>query len=175
MKIQPKVFLIDLHKTIMISCASCSLYPRVKNVFSYLWNTVCFLCLQDIESENVNVVKRLFKIQNVNASTIRTVMVAHCRRHDTPDLLLDYEAQSQQQRKGESQHHQPLLFNLGASDSEEDDDERDTEGGEHAETRHCAHLPHLSPSRLEHVRHVRMELFKCPSSGVSGRNTDANI
>lgn len=44
---------------------------------------------QDVESENVNVVKRLFKIQNLNASTIRTVMVADCSRFDNPDLLLD--------------------------------------------------------------------------------------
>lgn len=34
-------------------------------------------------------VKRLFKIQNLNASTIRTVMVADCSRFDNPDLLLD--------------------------------------------------------------------------------------
>lgn len=34
-------------------------------------------------------VKRLFKIQNLNASTIRTVMVADCGRFDSPDLLLD--------------------------------------------------------------------------------------
>lgn len=81
-------------------------------------------------------------------------MVAHCRRHDTPDLLLDYEAQSQaQQHKGESQQHQPLLFNL-ASDSEEDNDDRDEEDEECAETRRSVNLPHLSPSRLEHVRHV---------------------
>lgn len=84
-------------------------------------------------------------------------MVAHCRRHDTPDLLLDYEAQSQaqQQHKGESQHHQPLLFNLGTSDSEEDEeDERDIEDEEHAEARHCVPRPHLSPSTVEHVRQV---------------------
>ncbi|MBV97893.1 F-box/WD repeat-containing protein 5, partial [Eschrichtius robustus] len=43
----------------------------------------------DVESENVNVVKRLFKIQNLNASTIRTVMVADCSRFDSPELLLD--------------------------------------------------------------------------------------
>lgn len=119
------------------------------------------MSLQDIESENVNVVKRLFKIQNFNASTIRTVMVAHCRRHDTPDLLLDYEAQSQaqQQHKGESQHHQPLLFNLGASDSEDDDDQRDDEAEEHAEARHSVHMPQISPSRMEHVRHVGITLI----------------
>ncbi|XP_030005640.1 F-box/WD repeat-containing protein 5 [Sphaeramia orbicularis] len=94
---------------------------------SVLWLNKAF---QDIESENVNVVKRLFKIQNINASTIRTVMVAHCRRHDNPDLLLDYEAQSQAQalrQKGQQQHHQPLLFDLGTSGSEEDDEEEDNE------------------------------------------------
>lgn len=110
-------------------------------------------------------VKRLFKIQNFNASTIRTVMVAHCRRHDTPDLLLDYEAQSQaqQQYKGDSQHHQPLLFNLGASDSEEDDeDERDIEDEEHAEARHSVHrTPHLGSSTMEHVRQVVSAVYLC--------------
>uniref|UniRef100_A0A3B3YSL3 F-box domain-containing protein n=1 Tax=Poecilia mexicana TaxID=48701 RepID=A0A3B3YSL3_9TELE len=88
---------------------------------SVLWLNKAF---QDIESENVNVVKRLFKIQNINASTIRTVMVAHCRRHDNPDLLLDYEAQSQARRQKaeqDNQHH-PLLFDLGASDSEEEEE-----------------------------------------------------
>ncbi|XP_010135625.1 PREDICTED: F-box/WD repeat-containing protein 5, partial [Buceros rhinoceros silvestris] len=55
---------------------------------SVLWLNNAF---QGIESENVNVVKRLFKIQNLNASTIRTVMVADCSRYDSPDLLLDYE------------------------------------------------------------------------------------
>lgn len=49
---------------------------------------------QDVESENVNVVKRLFKIQNLNASTIRTVMVADCSRFDNPDLLLDASDQA---------------------------------------------------------------------------------
>ncbi|XP_058515474.1 F-box/WD repeat-containing protein 5 isoform X2 [Ochotona princeps] len=53
---------------------------------SVLWLNNAF---QDVESENVNVVKRLFKIQNLNASTIRTVMVADCGRFDSPDLLLD--------------------------------------------------------------------------------------
>nr|KAF6471654.1 hypothetical protein HJG59_011026 [Molossus molossus] len=46
----------------------------------------------DVESENVNVVKRIFKIQNLNASTIRTVMVVDCGRLDSPDLLLDISA-----------------------------------------------------------------------------------
>ncbi|XP_032492006.1 F-box/WD repeat-containing protein 5 isoform X1 [Phocoena sinus] len=53
---------------------------------SVLWLNNAF---QDVESENVNVVKRLFKIQNLNASTIRTVMVADCSRFDSPELLLD--------------------------------------------------------------------------------------
>ncbi|XP_061867643.1 F-box/WD repeat-containing protein 5 isoform X1 [Colius striatus] len=57
---------------------------------SVLWLNNAF---QGVESENVNVVKRLFKIQNLNASTIRTVMVADCSRYDSPDLLLDYEEQ----------------------------------------------------------------------------------
>ncbi|XP_039630000.1 F-box/WD repeat-containing protein 5 isoform X1 [Polypterus senegalus] len=57
---------------------------------SVLWLNKAF---QDVESENVNVVKRLFKFQNLNASTIRTVMVADCRRHDSPDLILNYEEQ----------------------------------------------------------------------------------
>uniref|UniRef100_A0A8P4KI25 F-box and WD repeat domain containing 5 n=1 Tax=Dicentrarchus labrax TaxID=13489 RepID=A0A8P4KI25_DICLA len=93
---------------------------------SVLWLNKAF---QDVESENVNVVKRLFKIQNINASTIRTVMVAHCRRHDNPDLLLDYEAQSQARRqKGQQQQqHQPLLFDLGSSDSEEEDEAEEDE------------------------------------------------
>ncbi|XP_007459023.1 PREDICTED: F-box/WD repeat-containing protein 5 [Lipotes vexillifer] len=53
---------------------------------SVLWLNNAF---QDVESENVNVVKRLFKIQNLNASTIRTVMVADCSRFDSPELLLE--------------------------------------------------------------------------------------
>ncbi|XP_066896348.1 F-box/WD repeat-containing protein 5 isoform X2 [Kogia breviceps] len=56
---------------------------------SVLWLNNAF---QDVESENVNVVKRLFKIQNLNASTIRTVMVADCSRFDSPELLLDASA-----------------------------------------------------------------------------------
>lgn len=62
---------------------------------------------QDVESENVNVVKRLFKIQNLNASTIRTVMVADCSRFDSPDLLLDAGASPSR------------VFDLG-SDSEDE-------------------------------------------------------
>ncbi|XP_008304714.1 F-box/WD repeat-containing protein 5 [Stegastes partitus] len=122
---------------------------------SVLWLNKAF---QDIESENVNVVKRLFKIQNINASTIRTVMVAHCRRHDNPDLLLDYEAQSQTRRqKGQQQHHhQPLLFDLGTSGSEEEEEEEEEEDEEcqrEAKSRSLtsARLPQPTISGLEHV------------------------
>ncbi|XP_068562350.1 F-box/WD repeat-containing protein 5 [Cebidichthys violaceus] len=114
---------------------------------SVLWLNKAF---QDVESENINVVKRLFKIQNINASTIRTVMVAHCRRHNNPDLLLDYEAQSQARRqKGQQQQqHQPLLFDLGTSGSEEEDEE--VVGGKEARLP-TARFPQPSISGLEHV------------------------
>ncbi|NWQ80166.1 FBXW5 protein, partial [Columbina picui] len=73
----------------------------------------CPFCLQGVESENVNVVKRLFKIQNLNASSIRTVMVADCSRYDCPDLLLDYEEQL-------AASSTCPVFDLG-SDSEEEE------------------------------------------------------
>ncbi|CAN9504493.1 unnamed protein product [Ophioblennius macclurei] len=126
---------------------------------SVLWLNKAF---QDVESENVNVVKRLFKIQNVNASTIRTVMVAHCRRHDNPDLLLDYEAQSQARRqKGQQQkQHQPLLFDLGTSGSEEDEEEAAAAAAAVVQKEEAkAHvaspprLPQPPPSGLEQVLH----------------------
>ncbi|XP_022053675.1 F-box/WD repeat-containing protein 5 [Acanthochromis polyacanthus] len=123
---------------------------------SVLWLNKAF---QDIESENVNVVKRLFKIQNINASTIRTVMVAHCRRHDNPDLLLDYEAQHQARRqKGlQQQHHQPLLFDLGTSGSEEEDEEEEEEDERQREAKGrsitSARIPQPTISGLEHVLH----------------------
>ncbi|TRZ03559.1 hypothetical protein DNTS_013479 [Danionella cerebrum] len=110
---------------------------------SVLWLNNAF---QGIESENVNVVKRLFKIQNINASTIRTVMVAHCRRHDSPDLLLDYEAQAQAQAP-QSQQKQTLFFDLGNTDSEEEDEE------ERGEQRVPSHPTSLKPSGLQHVIH----------------------
>lgn len=119
---------------------------------------------QDVESENVNVVKRLFKIQNINASTIRTVMVAHCRRHDNPDLLLDYEAQSQAQKQKGRRQHQPLLFDLGASGSE--DDEEDVEEEEQQKEARCPGLPngrHPQPtiSGLDHVLQVSEASGSC--------------
>uniref|UniRef100_A0A4W6CW17 F-box and WD repeat domain containing 5 n=1 Tax=Lates calcarifer TaxID=8187 RepID=A0A4W6CW17_LATCA len=105
--------------------------------------------------QNVNVVKRLFKIQNINASTIRTVMVAHCRRHDNPDLVLDYEAQSQAQRqKGHQQRqHQPLLFDLGTSGSEEEEEEEEEACQREARCQGLSAPHHAQPtiSTLEHL------------------------
>ncbi|CAG5867504.1 F-box/WD repeat-containing protein 5 isoform 2-T2 [Menidia menidia] len=117
---------------------------------SVLWLNKAF---QDIESENVNVVKRLFKIQNVNASTIRTVMVAHCRRHDNPDLLLDYEAQSQARRQRGEQHHQPLLFDLGTSGSEEEKEEEEEEAQREGQGRSFSSARQPTISSLDHVIH----------------------
>lgn len=68
---------------------------------------------QDVESENVNVVKRLFKIQNLNASTIRTVMVADCSRFDSPDLLLDAGAPGTDSSR---------VFDLGSDGEDEESD-----------------------------------------------------
>ncbi|KAM6985556.1 F-box/WD repeat-containing protein 5 [Aplochiton taeniatus] len=113
---------------------------------SVLWLNKAF---QDIESENVNVVKRLFKIQNINASTIRTVMVAHCRRHDTPDLLLDYEAQSKA-RKQNSQH-QPLLFDVGTTDSDEEEEDEERQRETKLQGLSSVRLSQPSASGLEHV------------------------
>lgn len=106
-------------------------------------------------------VKRLFKIQNINASTIRTVMVAHCRRHDNPDLLLDYEAQSQAQRQKslhQQQQKQPLLFDLGTSGSEDEDEESEDEEQPIEARCHSlpgGRLPQPAIPGLEHVRMVR--------------------
>ncbi|XP_015272277.1 PREDICTED: F-box/WD repeat-containing protein 5 [Gekko japonicus] len=58
---------------------------------SVLWLNNAF---QGVESENMNVVKRLFKLQNLNASTIRTVMVVDCSRYDSPDLMPNQGEQS---------------------------------------------------------------------------------
>lgn len=103
-------------------------------------------------------VKRLFKIQNINASTIRTVMVAHCRRHDNPDLLLDYDAQSQARRQKEQQHqHQPLLFDLGTSGSEEDDEEGEAEA---CNSLHNARSSQPTMSGLDHVLQVSKVYLK---------------
>nr|XP_015222130.1 PREDICTED: F-box/WD repeat-containing protein 5 [Lepisosteus oculatus] len=103
---------------------------------SVLWLNKAF---QDVESENVNVVKRLFKIQNLNASTIRTVMVADCRRHDSPDLLLDYEAQAAAPappRRG------PLVFDLGSDSEEEEEEKRERAVAEPL----CTRPPEQDPS-----------------------------
>lgn len=86
-------------------------------------------------------------------------MVAHCRRHDNPDLLLDYEAQSQARRqKGQQHHHhQPLLFDLGTSGSEEEEEEEERQECQR-ETKYLglptSHLPQPTISGLEHVLQV---------------------
>lgn len=136
---------------------------------SVLWLNKAF---QDIESENVNVVKRLFKIQNINASTIRTVMVAHCRRHDNPDLLLDYEAQSQaqaQRQKGQ-QHHQPLLFDLGNSGSEEDEDEEDSE---EREGRCCGPPPARNPQPT--ISGLEQVMQSCKTVGQTALQIETHV
>lgn len=127
-----------------------------------VFNEILPLLGQDVESENANVVKRLFKIQNINASTIRTVMVAHCRRHDTPDLLLDYEAQSQArtlaQQAGYKSQHQPMLFDLGDTDSGEEEEECEEEEEDPTQGEGkllAAHLPYVRHAPLEHVLQVR--------------------
>lgn len=61
----------------------------------------------------MNVVKRLFKIQNLNASTIRTVMVADCSRFDSPDLLLD---------AGTPGTDSSRVFDLGSDGEDEESD-----------------------------------------------------
>lgn len=83
---------------------------------SVLWLNNAF---QDVESENVNVVKRLFKIQNLNASTIRTVMVADCSRFDSPDLLLE---------AGDSAQAPCRTFDLGSEEDEDDDEQEEASG-----------------------------------------------
>lgn len=82
---------------------------------SQAWRSLPTACAppQDVESENVNVVKRLFKIQNLNASTIRTVMVADCSRFDSPDLLLD---------AGDTGASPARVFDLGGGDGEGEDE-----------------------------------------------------
>lgn len=85
-------------------------------------------------------------------------MVAHCRRHDNPDLLLDYEAQSQAQRqKGPPRQHQPLLFDLGTSGSEEEDEAEEGDECQWEARSHGlpnARLPQPTFSSLEHVIQV---------------------
>nr|CAJ82740.1 F-box and WD-40 domain protein 5 [Xenopus tropicalis] len=80
---------------------------------SVLWLNNAF---QDVESENVNVVKRLFKIQNLNASTIRMVMVAN-----SPDLLVEVTDQSEEGTKSPP----PPQAEEEEGDAEEEDAERE--------------------------------------------------
>ncbi|XP_071762074.1 F-box/WD repeat-containing protein 5 [Centroberyx gerrardi] len=139
---------------------------------SVLWLNKAF---QDIESENVNVVKRLFKIQNINASTIRTVMVAHCRRHDNPDLLLDYEAQSQARAQAQSQggqQHQPLLFDLGTTDSEEEEEEEQDEERQKEMRLHGLSTPRLPQPTVSGLEHV---IQGCQSVGARELEIEAKV
>ncbi|KAM9326462.1 F-box/WD repeat-containing protein 5 [Gastrophryne carolinensis] len=79
---------------------------------SVLWLNKAF---QDVESENLNVVKRLFKIQNLNASTIRMVMVA-----DSPDLLMDVGEKAEEPAQNPPQ--------LPEQDNMEEDNDEEQEG-----------------------------------------------
>ncbi|XP_030211415.1 F-box/WD repeat-containing protein 5 [Gadus morhua] len=141
---------------------------------SVFWLNKAF---QDIESENVNVVKRLFQIQNVNASTVRTVMVAHSRRHDNPDLLLDYEAQSlaraqSRARAPRSGPHQTLHFDLGGTDSEEDGSGEEEEEEEEERLRRqgpaTPRLPQPTSSGLE-------VLQRCRGAGSAELEAEATV
>lgn len=99
-------------------------------------------------------VKRLFQLQNRNASTIRTVMVADCSRHDTPDLLLGLEQPGL--------NSSPWVFNLG-SDSEDE----------------CCNKPkHASESANEAMAGVqdRAELeANMPSEGLQPLMSDKQL
>ncbi|XP_077333046.1 F-box/WD repeat-containing protein 5 [Lithobates pipiens] len=81
---------------------------------SVLWLNKAF---QDVESENLNVVKRLFKIQNLNASSIRMVMVA-----DSPELLVEAGEKADETIQGPSRPQE--------NDSMEEEEEEDGEDGE---------------------------------------------
>lgn len=86
-------------------------------------------------------------------------MVAHCRRHDNPDLLLDYEAQSLAQRQKGQRHHQPLLFDLGTSGSEEEEEVEEEEEDQYQKEaryhgRPTARIPQPTISGLDHVIQV---------------------
>ncbi|XP_063289061.1 F-box/WD repeat-containing protein 5 [Pelobates fuscus] len=84
---------------------------------SVLWLNKAF---QDVESENLNVVKRLYKIQNLNASTIRMVMVADC-----PELLAEAGDEGV-----ESPEFHPLEFEM--EERGEEDEEREEEDSDFA-------------------------------------------
>ncbi|XP_033022263.1 F-box/WD repeat-containing protein 5 [Lacerta agilis] len=85
---------------------------------SVLWLNNAF---QGVESENMNVVKRLFKIQNLNASKIRMVTVADCSRYDPSDLLLNHGEHLEGGTGGPRQ-----TLNL-CSDSEEEEEQGEEE------------------------------------------------
>ncbi|XP_077478127.1 F-box/WD repeat-containing protein 5 [Stigmatopora argus] len=147
---------------------------------SVLWLNKAF---QDLESENVNVVKRLFKIQNINASTIRTVMVAHCRRHDDPDLLLDYDAQSKARReqglrqRPQQEPHRPLLFDLGTSESEDEEDETGLRDGRCRGTSAVSdleHLKQLEPGQVAVERQVAQMMGRAHTKAPDSDGTETS-
>ncbi|XP_058861646.1 F-box/WD repeat-containing protein 5 [Acipenser ruthenus] len=129
---------------------------------SVLWLNKAF---QDVESENMNVVKRLFKIQNRNASTIRTVMVADCRRHDSPELLLDYEEQAAASGGQRGARRGPRVFDLG-SDSEEEEEER---GGAAAGGGHPDPTPGLEQQLRDNI------LQGCRRPDISDKQLEAKV
>lgn len=76
-----------------------------------------------MESENLNVVKRLFKIQNLNASSIRMVMVA-----DSPELLAEAgdKVKEVEQRPPQPEEEEESIEE--DEDGAEDESERDIVG-----------------------------------------------
>uniref|UniRef100_A0ABM5F6L7 F-box/WD repeat-containing protein 5 isoform X2 n=1 Tax=Pogona vitticeps TaxID=103695 RepID=A0ABM5F6L7_9SAUR len=85
---------------------------------SVLWLNNAF---QGVESETTNVVKRLFKIQNLNGSTIRTVMVADCTHHGSPDLLPSHGEGAEGGASG-----LPKVISLSSDSEEEEEEEEET-------------------------------------------------
>ncbi|KAM4663163.1 F-box/WD repeat-containing protein 5 isoform 1-T3 [Discoglossus pictus] len=110
---------------------------------SVLWLNNAY---QGVESENVNVVKRLFKIQNLNASTIRMVMVA-----ESPDLLVEAG-----EPVGENRFlpPHPGQRGEGVHEDEEEDEQRDVdnEGAPHG-----AELQHL----MNNVGNIQRDPLMC--------------
>ncbi|XP_068105061.1 F-box/WD repeat-containing protein 5 isoform X2 [Hyperolius riggenbachi] len=87
---------------------------------SVLWLNKAF---QDVESENLNVVKRLYKIQNLNASTIRMVMVA-----DSPDLLVEVGDRTEETAPAPPQQQEVENMEEERQEVEEGEQEEQEEG-----------------------------------------------
>ncbi|XP_042334859.1 F-box/WD repeat-containing protein 5 [Sceloporus undulatus] len=129
---------------------------------SVLWLNNAF---QGIESENTNVVKRLFKIQNLNASTIRTVMVVDCSRYATPDLLLDHGEPS-----GDGNATSCKVIDLSGDSEEEEDEEEETEDGRQRQLPHRRKMePDPGPEGAESEAAADDELNHFLSDLVQGR------